>query len=60
MFDDTEVQADEIKIERSKIVRMINRIYELERENTKTKKRSIKDIKTEIEHIIEEEAQKCY
>lgn len=60
MFEGTEVKEDEIKIERSKIVRMINRIYELERENTKTKKHSIKDIKAAIEHIIEEEAQKCY
>jgi len=60
MLESLDVREDEIKIERSKIVRMINRIYELERENTKTKKRSVKDIKAEIEHIIEEEAQKCY
>ena len=51
---------NEVAIEKQKIVRMVNRIYELERENTKTGKRNEKEMKTEIERIIEEEANKCY
>ena len=51
---------DEIIIEKQKIIRMVNRIYTLERENTKTGKRSEKEMKVEIEKIIEEEAKKCY
>ena len=52
-------EAD-VVIEKAKIIRMVNRIYELERENAKTGKLTEKEMKTEIEHIIEEEAKKCY
>ena len=51
---------NEIVIEKQKIVRMVKRIYSLERDNTKTGKRSEKEMKTEIERIIEEEVKKCY
>lgn len=51
---------NETVIEKKKIIRMVNRIYELERDNTKTSKRNEREMKTEIERIIEEEANKCY
>ncbi len=51
---------NELVIEKQKIVRMVNRIYELERENAKTSKLNEKEMKSKIEHIIEEEAKKCY
>lgn len=51
---------DDVVIEKAKIIRMVNRIYEIERENTKTGKRNEKEMKAEIERIIEEEAKKCY
>ncbi len=51
---------NELVIEKQKIVRMVNRIYELERENAKTSKLNEKEMKSRIEHIIEEEAKKCY
>lgn len=51
---------NEVVIEKQKIVRMVKRIYALERDNTKTGKFSEKEMKTEIEKIIEEEAKKCY
>lgn len=54
------MNENEIVIEKAKIVRMVNRIYALERENTKTGKRNEKEMKAEIERIIEEEAKKCY
>ena len=54
------MNEDEIVIEKQKIVRMVNRIYELERNNAKTGKLSEKSMKAEIERIIEEEAKKCY
>ena len=53
-------KGNEIIIEKDKIIRMINRIYKLERDNTKTGKLNEKEMKTEIENIIEEEAKKCY
>lgn len=54
------MSENEVKIEKQKIVRMVNRIYALERDNTKTGKRNEKEMKAEIERIIEEEAKKCY
>ena len=54
------MNENETVIEKAKIVRMVNRIYALERENTKTGKRNEKEMKAEIERIIEEEAKKCY
>ena len=59
-MENKQMNENEAIIEKQKLIRMINRIYELERENTKTGKRSEKEMKTEIERIIEEEAKKCY
>ena len=39
---------------------MVNRIYDLERENTKTGKKGEREMKLEIQKIIEEEAKRCY
>lgn len=54
------VPEAEIKIEKQKLIRMVNRIYDLERENTKTGKKSEREMKTEIQKIIEEEDKRCY
>ena len=43
-----------------KLRRMLNRIYNLERQNSKTEKLTEKKMKEEIQRIIEEEADKCY
>ena len=51
---------NEIMIEKQKIVRMVNRIYELERTNAKTGKLTEKEMKEEIESIIQDEVKKCY
>jgi septal ring factor EnvC (AmiA/AmiB activator) len=55
-----ESNNEDVVIEKQKIIRMVNRIYALERDNTKTAKRNEKEMKAEIERIIEEEAKKCY
>ena len=59
-MENKQMNENEVVIEKQKIIRMVNRIYELERENTKTGKRNEKEMKVEIERIIEEEAKKCY
>lgn len=43
-----------------KFIRMIKRIYALERENSKTGAKTDKKMREEIIRIIEEEAKKCY
>ena len=43
-----------------KFIRMIKRIYALERENSKTGAKTDKKMREEIIKIIEEEAKKCY
>lgn len=55
-MENKQMNENEVVIEKQKIIRMVNRIYELERENTKTGKRNEKEMKAEIERIIEEEA----
>ena len=60
MDDNMNNKEDEVIIEKQKIIRMVNRIYELERNNAKTNKRNEKEMKAEIERIIEEEVKKCY
>ncbi len=55
MVDEQNVQIDQDKLKRITI-----KIYNLERENTKTSKFSEKEIKAEIQKIIEEEVNKCY
>ena len=59
-MENKQMNENEVVLEKQKIIRMVNRIYELERENTKTGKRNEKEMKAEIERIIEEEAKKCY
>ena len=59
-MENKQMNENEVVIEKQKIIRMVNRIYELERENTKTGKRNEKEMKAESERIIEEEAKKCY
>ena len=54
------IPEQEIKIEKQKLIRMVNRIYDLERENIKTGKKREGEMKIEIQRIIEEEAKKCY
>ena len=55
MNNDNVVELDEKKLRR-----MLNRIYQLERQNSKTGKFTDKRMKEEIEKIIEEEAKKCF
>ena len=58
MTDMTE--NEELELEEAKLRRMINRIYGLERNNTKTENMTDKVLKQKIIEIIEEEAKKCY
>ena len=51
---------DEIKLDSDKLKRMMQKVYRIERENTKTGSKTEKKMKEEIEAIIEEEAKKCY
>ena len=53
-------QETSVEIDPKKLKRMVLRIYALERENTKTGKRNEKEMKNEIQSIIEEEVKKCY
>ena len=51
---------DEIKLDSDKLKRMLQKVYRIERENTKTGSKTEKKMKEEIEAIIEEETKKCY
>ena len=51
---------EEIKIDSDKLKRMLQKVYRIERDNTKTGSKTEKKMKEEIEAIIEEEAKKCY
>lgn len=51
---------DEIKLDSDKLKRMLQKVYRIERENTKIGSKTEKKMKEEIEAIIEEEAKKCY
>ena len=55
MYNDNVVELDEKKLRR-----MLTKIYQLERQNSKTGKFTDKRMKEEIEKIIEEEAKKCF
>lgn len=48
------------EIDDKKLKRMMFRIYDAERENTKTQSKTDKEMKALIMQIIEEEAKKCY
>ena len=49
-----------VELDEKKLRRMLNRIYQLERQNSKTGKYTDKKMKEQIEKIIEEEAKKCF
>lgn len=49
-----------VDIDEKKLRRMLNKIYQLERKNSKTSKLNDKEMKAEIERIIEEEVKKCF
>ena len=49
-----------VELDAKKLRRMLNRIYQLERQNSKTGKYTDKKMKEQIEKIIEEEAKKCF
>ena len=51
---------DNATIDEKKLKRMLNRIYVLERENSKTNKHSTNEMVNKVCKIIEEEAKKCY
>ena len=50
------MNENEITLEKQKVNRMVNRIYDLERENTKTGKLNEKEMKTEIERLLKQYA----
>ena len=51
---------DAVVLDEKKLRRMLNKIYQLERQNSKTGKYTDKKMKEQIEKIIEEEAKKCF
>lgn len=53
-------ENNNVSVDAKKLKRMLFRIYGIERENTKTEKKTEKKMKEEIMAIIEEEASKCY
>lgn len=60
MNDQIEVTTDELKLDSEKLKRMLQRVYRIERENSKTGSKTDKKMKEEICSIIEEETKKCY
>lgn len=60
MSDTVNANDVAMKLDAKKLRRMLNRIYNLERQNSKTEKLTEKKMKEEIQRIIEEEADKCY
>lgn len=60
MSDTINTNDAAMNLDAKKLRRMLNRIYNLERQNSKTEKLTEKKMKEEIQKIIEEEADKCY
>lgn len=60
MNDAINSNDESMSLDAKKLRRMLNRIYNLERQNSKTEKLTEKKMKEEIQRIIEEEADKCY
>ena len=60
MSDNFNVENEELKVDSAKLKKMLQRIYRIERENSKTGRKTEKAMKTKIESIIEEEVKKCY
>ena len=59
-MNDNYATGASMSLDEKKLRRMLNRIYHLERQNSKTEKMTEKKMKEEIQRIIEEEADKCY
>ena len=55
MSDAVNTSDEAVKLDGKKLRRMLNRIYNLERQNSKTEKMTEKKMKEEIQRIIEEE-----
>ena len=60
MSDNFNVENEELKVDSAKLKKMLQRIYRIERENSKTGSKTEKAMKTEIESIIDEEVKNCY
>ena len=60
MSDAINSNDESMSLDAKKLRRMLNRIYNLERQNSKTEKLTEKKMKEEVQRIIEEEADKCY
>ena len=60
MSDAINSNDESMSLDAKKLRRMLNRIYNLERQNSKTEKLTEKKMKEDIQRIIEEEADKCY
>ena len=60
MSDAINSNDESMSLDAKKLRRMLNRIYNLERQNSKTEKLTEKKMKEEIQRIIEEEPDKCY
>ena len=60
MTENNANKTKEVEIDQKKLIRMAIKIYNLERDNTKTNLYSETKIKEHIQRIIEEEVQKCY
>ncbi len=60
MEDMKTLENKNMQIDPKKLKRITIKIYNLERENTKTNKLTDKQIKLEIQNIIEKEVQQCY
>ena len=60
MSDTINIMDETIRLDEKKLRRMLNKIYSLERQNSKTEKLTEKRMREEIQKIIEEEAEKCF
>lgn len=60
MNNDFKNYNDGLTLDMEKLKRMVQRVYRIERENTKTGSKTEKKMKEDICSIIEEEVKKCY
>ena len=60
MTENNANKTKEVEIDQKKLIRMAIKIFNLERDNTKTNLYSETKIKEQIQNIIEEEVKKCY
>lgn len=59
-MNNAELENDNVEIKETNLKRMVSRIAKLERNNSKTGSMTDKDMRLQIQSIIEEEANKCY